>query len=190
MDCSAVTENAGAGNYAGGELEILALAQRYSAWILDSFGPGLAGDVLEVGAGAGNLTRLIRERPAVRSVTALEPAANLFPLLERACAQLSQVRCLQSTLDGAIESAPHPRQLLGGIRTIAVIVLRKDPGIRRTATGENKSRETKERGKPPQRLLPLRTAAHRGRRDNHKMALGFLSVAAGSPFLDPSESSD
>jgi SAM-dependent methyltransferase len=63
------------------DLETMRDAVRYQRWIVDSFGPGLGGHVLEVGAGTGNITRLLPERAA--SVTAVEPDPDGVRELER-----------------------------------------------------------------------------------------------------------
>lgn len=62
------------------ELEHLATADSFFDWIVASFAGSVQGNVLEVGAGIGTVaTRLARD-PDV-TVTAIEPAANLFPRL-------------------------------------------------------------------------------------------------------------
>ena len=58
------------------DLEVTWHAERYQRWILDSFRLDFAGrEVLEVGAGAGAITRWIAERAA--HVAALEPDPRL-----------------------------------------------------------------------------------------------------------------
>jgi SAM-dependent methyltransferase len=56
-------------------------ADNYHRWILDLFRPYLGPRVAEVGAGIGSFSRIILETAAVQELTALEPAANLFPIL-------------------------------------------------------------------------------------------------------------
>jgi dolichol-phosphate mannosyltransferase len=82
---------------AAAELEHLGAAHRFIGWILSQFGDALRGDVLEVGAGIGAVTNRLVERAGVIRVTALEPAANLFPLLAHNMVAGSPVMALQCT---------------------------------------------------------------------------------------------
>lgn len=83
---------AGQGDHTGSEfgaeaeLEHLATADEFFDWIVESFRGAVTGDVLEVGAGIGTVaSRLVRH--PVRSVTAVEPADNLYPRLEAAAVE-------------------------------------------------------------------------------------------------------
>ncbi len=58
-------------------------ANNYHRWILDLFRPYLGPRVAEVGAGIGSFSRIILEATHVQQLTALEPAANLFPILNQ-----------------------------------------------------------------------------------------------------------
>lgn len=58
--------------YEGAELLAMRLAVNYGRFIRDILAPALNGDILEVGAGIGTMTRLFLEGPA-RHVTAVEP---------------------------------------------------------------------------------------------------------------------
>jgi SAM-dependent methyltransferase len=68
---------------------------RYQNWILDSFGPGLSGRVIEVGAGNGNLTRFLARR--CESLVALEPNQGLCDQLHALA--LPDVRVVNASLD-------------------------------------------------------------------------------------------
>lgn len=68
-------------SYEGQDLEILAEAPRYHAWIMDRFLPYLRGHVVEIGAGAGSMSLLLA--PHVERLDVVEPSANLIPVLER-----------------------------------------------------------------------------------------------------------
>jgi SAM-dependent methyltransferase len=68
--------------YPGQELAAMDRADNYHRWILDLFRPYLGPRVAEVGAGIGSFSRIILECAAVQELTALEPAANLFPILQ------------------------------------------------------------------------------------------------------------
>lgn len=67
--------------YPGQELAAMDHANNYHRWILDLFRPYLGPRAAEVGAGIGSFSRIILESTAVQELTALEPAANLFPIL-------------------------------------------------------------------------------------------------------------
>jgi len=67
--------------YPGQELAAMDHADNYHRWILDLFRPYLGSRVVEVGAGIGSFSRVILEAAQVQQLTALEPAANLFPIL-------------------------------------------------------------------------------------------------------------
>ena len=56
-------------------------ANNYYNWLLSYFEAHLKGRVIEVGAGIGTLSRLILRSQDVRELTAVEPAANPFPIL-------------------------------------------------------------------------------------------------------------
>jgi SAM-dependent methyltransferase len=63
------------------EFAALNEARNYRARLLREFGPSLTGRVLEVGAGIGQLTGELRQRPDVREVLCVEPE-------DRFCEQL------------------------------------------------------------------------------------------------------
>jgi SAM-dependent methyltransferase len=68
--------------YPGQELAAMDHANNYHRWILDLFRPYLGSRIAEVGAGIGSFSRIILESAHVQQLTALEPAANLFPILQ------------------------------------------------------------------------------------------------------------
>ena len=53
-------------------LDVLAGANHYNRWILDSFASALGPKVLEVGCGTGSFTRLLLDAPTVQHVTGLD----------------------------------------------------------------------------------------------------------------------
>ena len=71
--------------YSGMELDAMAGAVHYYGWIIRHFAPYVGNEVLEVGAGVGTFTsHLMAALPeASRNFTLIEPAANLYPVLER-----------------------------------------------------------------------------------------------------------
>ena len=71
------------------DLQNLGTARHFFDWVLDEFHPHLRGRVLEVGAGTGTITRKLLDRYPDVTVTALEPADNMFGVLE-ACSVVYQ----------------------------------------------------------------------------------------------------
>ena len=82
---------------AAAELERLSEARRFNAWIAELLTPALGPRLLDVGAGIAAVTRLLAQRPVVRSVLAIEPAANLYPKLLAATADMAKVQSRQLT---------------------------------------------------------------------------------------------
>jgi len=77
--------------YPGKELESMSFAFNYHNWIIDELTPFLGRNVVEVGAGVGNLTTILLKK-ALERLYAFEPASNLFPLLKEKTRE--QVRVL------------------------------------------------------------------------------------------------
>jgi SAM-dependent methyltransferase len=57
-------------------------AVRYHRWIVGELAPYLGGDVAEIGAGTGNVSRLLLDR-GIRHLTAVEPSPQMYPILRR-----------------------------------------------------------------------------------------------------------
>lgn len=76
-------EGASGFDYPGRDLEAMAFAPRYHAWIRDEFAPFVRGDVAEVGAGTGVFSRELLRLPH-RSLTLYEPCAALHGALAQA----------------------------------------------------------------------------------------------------------
>ncbi len=69
-------------DYEGSDLEALSPLHRYQNWIVEFFRPCLRGKSVEIGAGMGNISALLR--PHVDSLDLIEPSANLVgPLRSR-----------------------------------------------------------------------------------------------------------
>ena len=85
--------------YVGGELELFARAHNWKAYLSAEICPFLHGDVLEVSAGMGAMTRALAGC-AARSWLCLEPDPNLAELLDQ------QLKALPG---------PVPRTLRGGL---------------------------------------------------------------------------
>ena len=71
------------GQYFGKDLEAMSFANNYHRWLIAEFMPYIKGAVAEVGAGVGNVSRLILEAD-IESLAAFEPSANMYPLLQEA----------------------------------------------------------------------------------------------------------
>lgn len=69
--------------YFGKDLEAMSFANNYHRWLIAEFLPYIKGAVAEVGAGVGNVSRLTLEAD-IKSLTAFEPSANMYPLLKEA----------------------------------------------------------------------------------------------------------
>lgn len=65
------------------EFEALRKAERYRAALVQEFEPFLEGDVLEVGAGIGQLTGALATASRVRRVVAVEPEARFCEMFKR-----------------------------------------------------------------------------------------------------------
>lgn len=89
------------------EMESLAQAERFLDFVCDEIASLGDGDVLEVGAGMGPLTKRLSAR--VRSVTALEPAANVYPLLVESTSGLADVTTSGDTLADFAARQPEAR---------------------------------------------------------------------------------
>ena len=83
--------------YPGRDLEAMSFASNYARWVRDLFAPFLRGELCEVGAGSGNFTSLLAT-DAVTSITALEPSADMFPLLAARVRDAAAVETVQGTL--------------------------------------------------------------------------------------------
>jgi SAM-dependent methyltransferase len=69
--------------YEGADLEAMVRADNYHAWIVSELAPYLGGDVAEVGAGSGNVSRHLL-RAGVRHLSAVEPSREMYPRLVEA----------------------------------------------------------------------------------------------------------
>jgi len=69
--------------YSGSELDSLAHAKNYYAWVLRHFEPFLGPTVVEVGAGIGTFSAFLLSVARVNRLIAMEPASNTYPALEQ-----------------------------------------------------------------------------------------------------------
>src|SRR4051812_4582024 len=77
------------------DLRALRGARRYQAWVVESLEIPKATNVIEVGAGVGNITHLLSDRAG--RVTAVEPELNLAAELE--ALSLPNVEVVQSRIE-------------------------------------------------------------------------------------------
>ncbi len=84
--------------YSGTELDSLAQAPNYYAWVLRQFEPYLGPSVIEVGSGIGTFSEFLLSVPRVSQLTAIEPAENTYPELERRFRGDARVRVLKGYL--------------------------------------------------------------------------------------------
>lgn len=79
------------------ELTELSGAGRFTSWIVAALQPALGRRVLEVGAGLGSIAAEIAAADSSRRVTAIEPAANVFPALHDRAAEHDNLDAFQVT---------------------------------------------------------------------------------------------
>ena len=77
--------------YSGSELDSLAEAKNYYAWVMRQFEPFVGPDTIEVGAGIGTFSEFILADPKVQRLVAIEPATNTLPHLQKRFANDSRV---------------------------------------------------------------------------------------------------
>ena len=85
--------------YSGTELEAVAAGRNYYRWIVDRFAPFFGQNVVEVGAGIGTFSEFVIESPGVESLVSIEPADNVFPVLQQKFLGREQIRTLKANID-------------------------------------------------------------------------------------------
>jgi len=83
---------------AAADLERLGTAHHFFDWVLDEFDAHLGGKTLEVGAGAGTITRKLVDRYPSSRLVALEPAENMVGALTAYAALSDRVTVRRETL--------------------------------------------------------------------------------------------
>jgi 2-polyprenyl-3-methyl-5-hydroxy-6-metoxy-1,4-benzoquinol methylase len=78
------------------EFAALSEAKNYRAALVKEFSPVLTGNVLEVGAGIGQITELIHRHPGVQKVVAVEPDATFLETFRK---RLPNVSLIQGTAE-------------------------------------------------------------------------------------------
>jgi SAM-dependent methyltransferase len=78
------------------EFSALSEAKNYRAALIKEFAPVLKGNVLEVGAGVGQITEVVRQQPLVKKVMGVEPDAAFLDGFRN---RLPAVGLIQGTAD-------------------------------------------------------------------------------------------
>ena len=92
-------------SYRGQELGSLAKAANYYRWIFNYFRDHLGKRVIEVGPGHGAFSELLLNDTKTEELILVEPAANLFPLLQRRFSGEKKVRLIHDYLEGLSDFA-------------------------------------------------------------------------------------
>lgn len=78
-----MADSAVAFHYASSELDAMAEARNYYAWISGRFAPHLGGRIVEVGAGTGTFSSFLRAAAPAAELFLIEPASNNVDALRR-----------------------------------------------------------------------------------------------------------
>ena len=89
--------------YPSTELPSFKNAPNYYAAILKYFAPYLGGQVVEVGAGIGTFSQCLLSFPKITTLTLVEPAKNLFPILRKKLSGNSKVRLVNGNLQSVAD---------------------------------------------------------------------------------------
>ncbi|HEY1173184.1 MAG TPA: class I SAM-dependent methyltransferase [Verrucomicrobiae bacterium] len=81
------------------EFEALKQAENYRKRLLIEFGPHLQGDVIEVGAGIGQITTMVKALPAVKSVLGIEPDPDFCAMFKATVPDIPLIRGTVSALN-------------------------------------------------------------------------------------------
>lgn len=90
--------------YPGVELTALKDADNYYRAILGHFAPYLGERVVEIGAGLGTFSHLILDCASTSQLTLVEPADNLFPMLQKEFSGDTRVRLVNGCLEDIADS--------------------------------------------------------------------------------------
>ena len=92
----------------GMELEAFRDAHNYYNAMLAYFAPYVGKRVVEVGAGIGNFSKALLARARLSELTLIEPAEDLFPVLQQRFHGDARVTVVNGLLENMIDSlAPH-----------------------------------------------------------------------------------
>lgn len=88
--------------YNGTDLEAMIFAKNYHNWIIDSFTPYLGNTIAEVGAGTGNITRILSGKG--EHVFAFEPSVKMASILSGRLQHDNKITTVNSTFSNAADS--------------------------------------------------------------------------------------
>ena len=111
-------------SYSGDELVALSGATNYYTWILRHFAPHLGRRIIEVGAGVGTFSEFLLRVAAIETLILVEPADDLFPLLE--CRYSANTRV--AVVHGSLEDVP-PTSAADGIVLVNVLEHVEHPSV-------------------------------------------------------------
>ena len=86
-------------SYSGLELDAMTGADNYYRWILGQFAPYLGKRVIEVGAGTGTFSEFLLQSTNLRELVLVEPADNLFPLLQQRFSGDTRIKLVQGFVE-------------------------------------------------------------------------------------------
>ena len=115
-----LTPNQSRFEYSGSELDSLAEAKNYYAWVMRQFEPYVGPTMIEIGAGIGTFSEFILANPKVGKLVAIEPATNTLPHLRNRFANNERVEVRSGYLGEHTES-------LNGDAIVAVNVMEHVP---------------------------------------------------------------
>mgnify|MGYP002622424952 CR=1 FL=1 len=90
--------------YDGTDIESMSYAANYSDWIVDLFKNYLIGNVAEVGAGIGTLTKTISELETINEITAFEPSIKMHDFLIKNINSNNNIKSINDTLENQREN--------------------------------------------------------------------------------------
>ena len=101
------TQAAPEATYEGSDLEALSALRRYREWMMKHFRPYLGGDVIEIGAGVGNMSEHLD--PHVSTLDLLEPSSNLIGPLKSKFSDSDTVVVMHETFESFIAAKPEKK---------------------------------------------------------------------------------
>lgn len=91
--------------YDGKDLEALSVLRRYRAWMMGHFGAYLKGDVVEIGAGVGNMSEHLQ--PYASNLVLVEPSLNLIEHLTKRFGNTEDVSISHRSFETFVASTPE-----------------------------------------------------------------------------------
>lgn len=89
-------------DYFGKDLEAMSFALNYHKWILDEFKAFIKGDVAEIGAGIGDVSKMLLNFD-ITSLSSFEPSKNMFIQLSKEVRGLNKVNAYNLFFDDKID---------------------------------------------------------------------------------------